>query len=450
MRLREGDSKTNMARLLVGGLGLALWWPLLRRPACFFVLAGHDASIAACRAWFALFALVVLALALALDRLSARVPALPAHTLGRVRLSVICVFAAQLVLKLAGMLWPLPGAFGAVLAAADVVLFALVFVCLTCAWALWCVHMSFCPRLATCAASFAASFFVRSIAGLATGLDGAIMATTPMLSLLCALVALRPHVQNADDTASATVDAREVSAGRPTRPLTGMAGMLALFLVIAAVTRSMAFGQLSGALLSPVPSLQDALTIALAGVVLCYGAFHTSFGRLSQFVWPLATLVLFAGLFLMANAAMGVQRAGEQIMVVGRTILGLLFWLVLAEGAHGGGGSAVRSLAVPFVAVDAVSSLLGYVVVPGVLSLLGMEAADLTTVLASVVTFVLVMVSVVFFGRTLGGQAAPASESSAPPDAPVADGTPASRPVPAARRRWPSSWASPWAPSRRT
>ena len=409
--MREGVAKTDVVGFACGLAGLALWWPLLRRPACFFVLAGHDATLAASRGWYALFALVTLALALVVSRPGARLRRLAGPRVSpAARVGVAALFAGQLALKLAGLSGAPTGAAGALVAAADVVLFAGVFVFLTCAWATWCSRMPFRWRLAACTASFAASFFVRTIAGLAAGLDAACMAVTPLASLACAAVALRRGVPAAPRS-----DGSPAPGAVPARPLHGMTSMLALFLVIAAVTRSMAFGQLSGALLSPVPSLQDALTIALAGVVLAYGVFHASLGRLSQFVWPLATLVLFAGLFLMADAATGVRAAGEQIMVVGRTVLGLLFWLVLADDAQAAGASPVRAVAVPFIEVDAVSSLLGYVVVPGALSLAGMDSAgDLTTTLASTVTFALVMVSVVFFGRTLGTQARSPESASEP------------------------------------
>ena len=49
---------------LVGLLGLTLWWPLLRRPTGFYVLAGHDFSPAVSRGWYALFLACVICLGL--------------------------------------------------------------------------------------------------------------------------------------------------------------------------------------------------------------------------------------------------------------------------------------------------------------------------------------------------------------------------------------------------
>ena len=92
--------------------------------------------------------------------------------------------------------------------------------------------------------------------------------------------------------------------------------------------------------------------------------------------------------------------AGKQIMVVGRTILGLLFWLVLADKAHDS-DNALTAFAVPFLLTDAISSLLGYVVVPGVLSAIGFAELESPTLLAAAVTFALVVVSVVFFARAM-------------------------------------------------
>ena len=236
------------------------------------------------------------------------------------------------------------------------------------------------------------------------------MAVFPVLSVICALVVCHGLVAGGEDVSHQCNDeASRVPAWRVcAQSLRGVTGLLALFLVIAAVTRAVAFGPLDGALLSPAVTPQDWLTIGLAGIVLAYCLQSGSLQGLPRFVWPLATVVLFAGLFLMSYAGTGAMGAGKQIMVVGRTILGLLFWLVLADRAHDS-DDALAAFAVPFLLTDAVSSLFGYVVVPAVLGAVGFAELESPTLLAAAVTFALVVVSVVFFARVMG----PTSEASA-------------------------------------
>ena len=235
------------------------------------------------------------------------------------------------------------------------------------------------------------------------------MAAFPVLSVICALAVCHGLWADGEEVSRQCNDgASRVPAWRVcAQSLHGVTGLLALFLVIAAVTRAVAFGPLDGALLSPAVTPQDWLTIGLAGIVLAYCLQSGSLQGLPRFVWPLATVVLFAGLFLMSYAGTGAMGAGKQIMVVGRTILGLLFWLVLADRAHDS-DDALVAFAVPFLLTDAVSSLFGYVVVPAVLGAVGFAELESPTLLAAAVTFALVVVFARVMGPTSGAPVAAA------------------------------------------
>lgn len=420
-RLRQGRG------FLVGLLGLTLWWPLLRRPTGFYVLAGHDFSPAVSRGWYALFLACVICLGLCVLAAS---PRMRHRVQGRRACRVVAgVSFVQFACKLIELFVVPTGLVAIVLALVDVVFYALVFVWLTCVWAVW--VRSLCPSRCAlaCCLSFSLSFFLRAASSLAAGADVVVMAVFPVLSVICALVVCHGLVAGGEDVSRQCNDeASRVPAWRVcAQSLRGVTGLLALFLVIAAVTRAVAFGPLDGALLSPAVTPQDWLTIGLAGIVLAYCLQSGSLQGLPRFVWPLATVVLFAGLFLMSYAGTGAMGAGKQIMVVGRTILGLLFWLVLADRAHDS-DDALAAFAVPFLLTDAVSSLFGYVVVPAVLGAVGFAELESPTLLAAAVTFALVVVSVVFFARVMG----PTSEASvaaaplgADPDICTYDVTPA-------------------------
>lgn len=393
-RLRESRG------FLLGLLGLTLWWPLLRRPTGFYVLAGHDFSPVVSRGWYALFLSCVICLGVAILAMSPRLRFCVQDRKAYVAAAgVSCV---QFVCKLVELFAAPSGVVAVLLALIDVVFYAVIFVWLTCVWAAWVLPLRPSRCALACCLSFSLSFFLRAASSLAAGADVIVMAVFPVLSVLCALAVWAGPAKNQAGEADKCngENALATSWRVCIQSLRGVTGLLAFFLVIAAVTRAVAFGPLDGALLSPTVTPQDWLTIGLAGVVLAYCLQNGSLQGLPRFVWPLATVVLFAGLFLMSYAGAGAMGAGKQIMVVGRTILGLLFWLVLADKAHDS-DNALAAFAVPFLLTDAISSLLGYVVVPGVLSAIGFAELESPTLLAAAVTFALVVVSVVFFARAM-------------------------------------------------
>ena len=393
-RLRESRG------FLLGLLGLTLWWPLLRRPTGFYVLAGHDVSPVVSRGWYALFLSCVICLSVAILTMSPRLR-FCVHD-RKARVVAVGVSCVQFVCKLVELFVVPSGTVAVLLALIDVVFYAFIFVWLTCAWAAWVLSLRPSRCALACCVSFSLSFFLRAASALAAGADVIVMAVFPVLSVLCAIAVRAGSSKNQAGEVSECNSKNALAASWRVciQSLHGVTGLLALFLVIAAVTRAVAFGPLDGALLSPTVTPQDWLTIGLTGVVLAYCLQSGSLQGLPRFVWPLATVVLFAGLFLMSYAGAGAMGAGKQIMVVGRTILGLLFWLVLADKANDS-DNVLAAFAVPFLFTDAVSSLLGYVVVPGVLSAIGFAELESPTLLAAAVTFALVVVSVVFFARAM-------------------------------------------------
>lgn len=451
----------GLTNLALGAIGLTLWWPMLRRPAGFYVLAGHDGTSTVCSAWYTVYLLCVVAFVLFAARRAYRCdvagevrrsshggirtrqkrvapvgvgpddlagrggasplePCMGAGAKEGSATSSLCqgglsplkpcvvVACAQAVLKLAELGLHPAGVAGVVLAGADVVLYAAVFVCLTCVWAVWARALG--PRacVVVSALTFALSFCVRMVAFLPAGVDAAVMAVLPAVSMALGALARRG-----------------VRAGRPGRPiwtgysasawetvrasLRGSVGLLAVFLVIAAVARGVAFGMPDGSLLPAALTRQDGMTMVLALGILAYCLVHGSPSRLPGVVWPVATIILFAGLFLMAGAEGDLVVAGRETMVVGRTVLGLLFWLMLAGNES---GEPLLSFAVPFILTDAVSALLGYVVVPLALEVCGYGMTASSTMVASAVTFALVVVSVFFFGRQMGETAGGAREAA--------------------------------------
>ena len=137
-RLRESRG------FLLGLLGLTLWWPLLRRPTGFYVLAGHDFSPVVSRGWYALFLGCVICFSVSILAMSSRVRFCAQSRKARVvAVGVSCV---QFVCKLVELFVVPSGTVAVPLALIDVVFYAFIFVWLTCVWAAWvlCLHPSRC------------------------------------------------------------------------------------------------------------------------------------------------------------------------------------------------------------------------------------------------------------------------------------------------------------------
>lgn len=409
----ERHTTVHVGGTVLGVVGLALWWPLLRRVSWFHVLYGVADIPGVVFATYGVFTVVALAVVAVAVCGRGRVCAClggPGRAGGGALFASL--LAVQLAVKAIQILLVPAGMAGLMLALLNAALFALAYVGLACVWARWVLLLPGTMRASVLAGSFGLSFLTRSFGYLAFPVGELLTAAMPALGTLCAHGALRRMSGGRPPCVSQTAEP-VARRERFHRSFDGMPGLLAVFLVIAALARTLAFGPLDGEMLSAALSLQDIVTIALAVLVLACCRFGTGSGPLLRFLWPAATVILFAGLFLMGNADEGLIGAGKQIMIVGRTMLGLLFWLLLADVADGECGDPVICLALPFVAVDALSSLLGYVALPGVFCLVGFTASELGATLAMAVTFALVAVSVLMFSRAVGDGAYRAGEMPA-------------------------------------
>lgn len=93
---------------------------------------------------------------------------------------------------------------------------------------------------------------------------------------------------------------------------------------------------------------------------------------------------------------------GHQVVVMGRTFVSLLLWIVLLNACRDLKLSVVRTFGVLFVLVDALSAFLGYLVVPLLMGRLGITAQGALPGLAAGVAFALVVASTLSLNRGLG------------------------------------------------
>lgn len=398
---RAGGAAAHRSPATVLALvGFTPYWLLLRRPALFYSLAGHDETAILATGWYLVHLAAVTLFVLGAVALARSGSKWVERAGGRgVEGGLFALFAAQAFLKVLEVAADVSGVLGSAVALLDTVLYAFVVVALTYTWAGWCVAVSARRAALVAIGSFALSFFVKLL-GLLPGFASTVAsALLPLASLVCWRCAVAREACGGISAICGRWDSRGIGAIEgPTRR---MIGVLVAFLIAGGAFRGIAFGMVSGESIDPAFSLQDAISVSVAVLVLVYYLAHSSTLRLPWFIMPLSVIVFFAGLLLMMVFADDQPAIGGSIVVVGRTSLGLVFWIVLVDVARSQRLSIVRVFGVLFVLVDVVSSLSGYVIVPLAVSLMDFSLDNATAVFASVVAFVLMVVSVMLLGQSL-------------------------------------------------
>lgn len=398
---RAGGAAAHRSPATVLALvGFTPYWLLLRRPALFYSLAGHDETAILATGWYLVHLAAVTLFVLGAVALARSGSKWVERAGGRgVEGGLFALFAAQAFLKVLEVAADVSGVLGFAVALLDTVLYAFVVVALTYTWAGWCVAVSARRAALVAIGSFALSFFVKLL-GLLPGFASTVAsALLPLASLVCWRCAVAREACGGISAICGRWDSRGIGAIEgPTRR---MIGVLVAFLIAGGAFRGIAFGMVSGESIDPAFSLQDAISVSVAVLVLVYYLAHSSTLRLPWFIMPLSVIVFFAGLLLMMVFADDQPAIGGSIVVVGRTSLGLVFWIVLVDVARSQRLSIVRVFGVLFVLVDVVSSLSGYVIVPLAVSLMDFSLDNATAVFASVVAFALMVVSVMLLGQSL-------------------------------------------------
>lgn len=383
-------------------VGMACYWPMLRRNALFYSLAGHDTTLLEAVGWYSVFLLLVACVvALCLWRkptVSKRLTAV---------LGVI--FSVQAACKIIEVAAHPQGAMAALCAWVSVACFAVVLVALTYLWASSCVAHGGRTAALLAAGSFAVSFLVKEL-WMLPGLGGLVcMAMAPLMSLGLWWLSYRTGATCADIAVSPVVHTPFPRA---------LVAILAVFLVAGGVVRGFVYGSPNGSsMVTNIP--QDALTLLFAGILIGVLAICGERPGRVQAAWSLGALLVFAGLLLMLALPGEGQQLGGALVVVGRTCLGLLFWIILVDLVRSGAYSLLGTFGVVFLMVEVLSSFLGYIAVPELLGMFDSTATNAVTLTLTAIAFALIAATMVFFNRTRAeGEEplpAPAAQSSPEP-----------------------------------
>lgn len=438
-------------RVVAVFLGMTLYWPLLRRTAMFYSVGGHDQNPWQTFGWYGLFlVLAVLCVAAVL-------------VLGRARKGIrvsdaalAALFVVQATCKIVETCIPLPSGLAGVVAFVDVATYAAVFVALALLWYRACVFLDPRTMALVATASFAASFaFVDALLLLEPPLHNIVLACLPAVSAIC-------WYAGRHGEAPQVPTAQPALAERPLAP-TALLVVVGVFMVAGGVIRGLVYTELVGGPFQGNP-LQNMGTILFAALIFLYCALGGGRRRSFQLLWSLAAVLFFAGLLLMAFMDNSQFNIGGNIVIMGRTCLGLIYWILLCDMARMRRDVPDVMFVGIFVLVEVLSSFLGYIAVPLAMSSLGLSLQNQSGPLVGAVAFLLIITAILFFNRpqadALSGRGGasrrvvrgsatpttaltlprPRARPPSPPTVPSAD-VPFTTPAisPSARPRWRSS-----------
>lgn len=371
-------------------LGASLYWPLLRRNGLFFSLGGHDATNAESMFWLSMFLLlcaVFVAVCCVVERRAGEL-------VERHGAVLLAICGMQVVCKMLGILVAPAGFAGGLLALLDVALYAFVFVVLTYMWSSWYVAMERRESVLFSSATFAASFVISDVVRvLPPGIGLVLFALFPFVSAFTWVA-----FHDAECPRLPVQDAEALPAG----PFAWrLVAILAVFLVVGGLIRGAMTDVVDGSL-ATIMLAMDVATFLFGAMLLVFSLLYRSSGRFLMNAWSAAVVMFFAGLLLTVGLSGDSVERGRQVVLVGRTCLDLIYWIVLVGLVRDQHLSLIRTIGVWFILIDIMSSLVGYIIAPMVLAAMGVGFEQTAVPLATATAFILIVASILFFNRAFG------------------------------------------------
>lgn len=402
-------SPLNSRHFALTFLGSMFYWPLLRRNVFFFILPDLELDEPLPRLWLASFYLFLILLAVGVYALGKR-GVLPK---GDDTVPLAVLFGSQALFFFVGRYATLdiPAALAFDMASSG--LFAACLLALSLMWAARYVQIG--GRIAATIAigSFGLSFFVKYPFFPLGDVGDAFASLMPLASFAC-LMPSRP-IASSD---------RPVNRPHPrlrTIPQYGFIALSIVFLIGGGVIRGLTAGPIASTIERGVLS-QDLISVVFTAIVLAARIRIPDSGRTGRLFWSSACIAFLSGLLLVSINGAERFGLGNQVLIVGRTFLGLFLWLQLVDAVRESDLDPVFAFGICFVAVDATSAIAGYAVIPSLLEPMGLsEIEGIVGTISTVLMFVLAAVSAVIYMRMLDTSAS--RQNRAGPDAATAANT---------------------------
>lgn len=387
----EGTKRgTSQIRTAVMVIGMAFYWPLLRKNMLFLLFAGHGATDSEMPYWHAAFLAVAFILTLIFVIKSNLLGYIQNHTK-----TLLAIFAAKAATKTVLLVGLLQGSGATALTVLDVTLSAVVYVLLGLMWATRLVqtdlHIKDGAKIALL--SFLLSFLLQRAIATSDYLVWISAAVIPLISAICWYMGRSIRKDPFDETRS---DSASRSSGY--RPSTFII-LLIIFLFAGSIIRGI---YVITPEISPVGTLTQDLSSIIFALLIFSASFFLSFNtKLIQILWSVLTVVFFAGLFFMIVVNSNDYQGGQQFVIVARTFLCFLLMVALVNSVRRDKASPVKAFALFFLLVDITSSFVGYIVAPVLFDMSGASLEGISIYLIAAIAFVLIVACVVFSSNRL-------------------------------------------------
>lgn len=385
-RMERPLSQGKLAVLVA--MGMCLYWLLLRRGQINLIFSNIDATTSEMQRYYLGSVCLVIVLAIIVLVLRGRASRAFAGRPWIVLLACIVATATNVLLLLVPFASDNIGMF--VLKTA---FFALSFLALTYAWGALIIENFSRPLLLALAVSFLLSTLV-------TLLD---LAPEPVNYLLPVLGPLLSGV--IWFYCHGALGERENRFEAPLKNLPIMfILLLVIFLLLGGIIRG--FIYLGNAMFAPsidslsITVISTIFSLFIIGMILLSKQRERFFNT----IWVIFAIIYFAGLFLLVLSSPDDHRLGNDVIIATRTCFNFFLFAVLASGAHHEKVSPLAALSI-FALTEASSSLLSYLIVPMIVSGLGVSFGEYLSTLSLVMALALIVCSFFFLTNTSINQA---------------------------------------------
>lgn len=372
--------------------GLALYWPFFRNAYFWPLLSPQGGAPIALGALYVTLGVV--------GWVASRCPSATRELLRRPEPLLICSGCATLLLyglPFAGSV--LPYELGAAIAT------ALCAAALIIGWTVACTDRE-CPRhhlTFDAAASFLLSYVVTGPVMALPMLEGIVLPAFPLLSAVALAVA----------SEHAPAPPQAVAEGSKPRPLVKQTAVLVILASVLVGLHTMGVVNYSDS-----HSDNRYWTSLAVGVLflLCVVIAERRPGAQAA-VWGVVLVLLFAGVLSTLALGEAWHEAGADVIVIGRLLLWILYWVLLVESAQDGRGDAVVLVGLFFLVLRSLSLILTDAISAAIEALsLGNSFIDIATLVAATGFLAIAFLFIGLHGAA--GRGAETTASPAPPSAP--------------------------------
>jgi DNA-binding CsgD family transcriptional regulator len=353
----------------------------------FLLFAGHSNDILAMNWWYCAF--LACAFVLVLFCIVLRTKFL--LWMEDKTILLLAIFISKTIVKIAVFIPALNSTIGLFLLVADVVLSAGIYVLLGFMWTARLSALTNREGTLLASSSFLVSFLLQLGIAQTPLLSNAFSIIIPLASALCWFFVREKIALTCSEGPGLEKKRYRASA---------FILLMVAFLFAGSILRGAFIGQpeiafTSGALLLEGSSIAFSLLV----FVLCF--FLPPKPKLFNILWIVLTTVFSAGLFLMVILSPDNFLAARQFVVMGRTCLFLLLLMMLTTWVRTKSLSPVVIFGLYFLVVDLLSSFVGYIVTPALISLSGVSLENWSVYLSLGIAFLLVIASFIFFPHSL-------------------------------------------------